>query len=249
MTKYLLNWKTAILVFLLLTLFVGILFYSAFFAPNLNVNGNKKQYVFVYPNQTWNDVLLSLEESDIISCSMSYKMAVALKYSSTPPQTGKYDIESNLSNRYLLNRITHGLQSRIILRLVSARATSTVARNLCNQVMIDSTSLMERFHNPTLLDKYHLTTSNSLCLFLPFTKETTWDIHIDEVMLLIESEYEQFWNEKRRKLAKNINLSPAEVHILASIVEEETNNYEDKKMVAGLYLFIRDLWAKKKDAE
>jgi UPF0755 protein len=231
-----LNFKTVSIVLLCIALVIGGILYSGFLAPNLNVNGNKKQYIFVYPNQNWDDIVGTLEESEIILSSFSYKVAVALKYADVSPQTGKYDIEPNLSNRYLLNRIAHGLQSKILLRLVSTRSTEKVARNISSQVMVDSISLMEQFHSPDLLEKYNLTTSNSLCLFLPFNKEITWDIHIDDVMDLIETEYTQFWDDTRKKLAKKINLTPAEVHILASIVEEETNNFEDKKMVAGLYL-------------
>lgn len=234
--KYIVNWKIGIVIgFSLLVTIIGLL-YASFFAPNLNINGEHKQYIYVYPNQSWDDVLVSLHEMDAILCASSFKLAVQLKYASTPPQSGKYDIEPNLSNRYLLNRITHGLQSKIILRLVSARSTEKVASNLSKQLMVDSTSLITHFLDSTLLEKYDLTLANSLCLFVPFSTEITWDVEIDTIMFLIEKEYQTFWNESRLSLAKKIKLSPTEIHTLASIVEEETNDFEDKKTVAGLYI-------------
>lgn len=234
--NYLRNHKILLILVAVIGITASGLMLNAFILPNLNGNGNKKQYLFVYPEQTWSDVINTLTEMEVVNSTFSLKLAIALKYADMPPKTGKYDIEPNLSNRYLLNRIAHGLQSKIILRVVSTRNTQQVARNLSRQLMVDSTSLMKQFHNPTLLEKYELTPSNSLCLFLPFNAEITWDTPIEEIIQLIEKEYTTFWNDNRKQLAKKINLTPSEIHILASIVEEETNNFEDKKMVAGLYI-------------
>lgn len=228
--------KIFVPVFIISFILIVSIVYSSFFMPNLNINGNKKQFVFVYPNQTWNDVAETLDEMQLLRSKTSFKMAIYLKHGKTPPQSGKYDIEPNLTNRYLLNRITHGLQSRILLRLVSARRTEKVASNLSKQLMIDSTTLIQQFHHPDILERYNLIKANSLCLFLPFRSEVNWDIDVEAVMNLIEKEYNDFWNDDRKKKAKNINLSLAQIHILASIVEEESNDNEDKKMVAGVYL-------------
>ena len=51
----------------------------------------------------------------------------------------------------------------------------------------------------------------------------------------MDSESKTFWNETRKQKAKKLNLTPNEVIILASIVEEETANTKEKPMVAGMY--------------
>lgn len=45
-----------------------------------------------------------------------------------------------------------------------------------------------------------------------------------------------FWNDERRAKAAALGLTPAQVHTLASIVEEETNNRAERPVIARLYL-------------
>ena len=52
----------------------------------------------------------------------------------------------------------------------------------------------------------------------------------------MKDEHERFWNKDRLSQATAIGMTPEEVSTLASIVEEETNNNEEKPMVAGLYI-------------
>ena len=48
--------------------------------------------------------------------------------------------------------------------------------------------------------------------------------------------YQQFWNEERLAKAKKLNLSPAEVSVLASIVDSEALVDREMPIIAGLYL-------------
>jgi UPF0755 protein len=52
----------------------------------------------------------------------------------------------------------------------------------------------------------------------------------------MKKEYNKFWNNERLAKAKEIGLTPEEVSVLASIVGEETNNDDERPIVAGLYL-------------
>ena len=58
----------------------------------------------------------------------------------------------------------------------------------------------------------------------------------DELIERMRKEHEHFWNKERLAQATAIGMTPEEVSTLASIVEEETNNNEEKPMVAGLYI-------------
>ena len=49
-------------------------------------------------------------------------------------------------------------------------------------------------------------------------------------------EYNQFWNEERKRKADSIGLSPVEVSILASIVQAECKMTDEAPIIAGLYL-------------
>ena len=59
---------------------------------------------------------------------------------------------------------------------------------------------------------------------------------VDDFFKRMQTEHKRFWNDERLAQATAIGMTPEEVCTLASIVEEETNNNEEKPMVAGLYI-------------
>jgi UPF0755 protein len=52
----------------------------------------------------------------------------------------------------------------------------------------------------------------------------------------MKKEYDRFWNAERLRKARELSLSPVEVSVLASIVEEETADKSEYPIVAGLYI-------------
>ena len=75
-----------------------------------------------------------------------------------------------------------------------------------------------------------------VCLFLPNTYELYWNISADKLFERMQKEHQHFWNESRLHQAKAIGFTPVEVSIIASIVEEETNQTAERPIVAGLYI-------------
>ena len=49
-------------------------------------------------------------------------------------------------------------------------------------------------------------------------------------------EYLKFWNTKRLSRAKEINLTPIQVSILASIVKKESFIKDERPIIAGVYM-------------
>src|SRR5699024_3014611 len=48
--------------------------------------------------------------------------------------------------------------------------------------------------------------------------------------------YHRFWNKERLAQAKKIGLTPNQVQILASIVQKETAQVDERKRIAGVYM-------------
>ena len=59
-------------------------------------------------------------------------------------------------------------------------------------------------------------------MFIPNTYQLYWNITPRDFVYKMAGEYKKFWNTARREKAAQAGLSPEEVIILASIVEEET---------------------------
>lgn len=216
---------------------VGYYFYMVFLGPNINANPESATYKYLYvrPNDTWNDVITQLDTNKWVN-DVDYLQKCIEYLEKEAPECGKYDLEPNLGNRNFVNRLAYGLSNKAKFQLKMTRYTPWVARNLSRQLPLDSAELADVFLADTLLSKYGLTKESSLALFVRFDTAVQWCLTPKEVETVVLDARERFWNEERRAKAKKTGLSLKDIHILASIVEEETNNAEDRRMVAGVYL-------------
>lgn len=226
-----------ILILLVVASGVGYYFYKVFLGANINANPESATYKYLYvkPNDTWNDVVAQLDSSGWVSSVKDLQTCIEY-LEKEAPECGKYDLEPNLGNRNFVNRLAYGLSNKARVQLKMTRYTPWVARNLSRQLPIDSASLADVFLADTLLRKYGLTKESSLALFVRIDTAVQWCLTPKEVETVVLDARERFWNEERRAKARKTGLSLKDIHILASIVEEETNNQEDRRMVAGVYL-------------
>jgi UPF0755 protein len=102
--------------------------------------------------------------------------------------------------------------------------------------MIDADSLLYLLNDSTYCDALGFTPETVLTMFLPNTYEMYWNIGEEKFVSKMKREYLNFWNSDRNAKAQALGLSPIEVSVLASIVEEESAVVDEYPMIAGLYL-------------
>ena len=211
--------------------------YRIFMVPNINADPNSANYKYLYvePQDSWEDVLNKLQTNGwVLSVE---DLQTCIKYMEPEaPKCGKYDIEPNVDNRSFVNRLAYGMSNDVNVSLKMTRYTPWVARNLSRQLAIDSASIADVLLADTLLQKFGLDKESSLALFVRFDSTAKWCISARDVERMVVDARNRFWTPERMQLAERTGLSIKDIHILASIVEEETNDYNDRRMVAGVYL-------------
>ena len=131
---------------------------------------------------------------------------------------------------------SRGYQEAINLTIGSVRTLDRLARSIGKQLMIDSAEIASQLFDSTFQAQMGYTTITLPSRFIPETYQVYWDMSVDDFFKRMKNEHERFWNKERLAQATAIGMTPEEVSTLASIVEEETNNNEEKPMVAGLYI-------------
>lgn len=159
-----------------------------------------------------------------------------VKYKGYIPKTGRYAIKPTDNMRYLHRRLSMGYQSPVMFTVGSVRTLDRMARNVARQLMIDSTEVARLMADTAYIRSIGYSKETLPALFIPNTYEVYWNLSAEELMQRMVKENKAFWNDKRMNQAKAIGLTPIEVATLASIVEEETANQNEKPMVAGLYI-------------
>ena len=208
-------------------------FYKAFTAP---VSTCDDYRIYIRPNDTQKSILATIRESDP---EANVKGLIYLlnhrKYDSNI-HTGCYTVKSGATPKQVADMLTSGAQTPVRLVINSTRTVGQMARNITNQLMIDSAAIAERLSDTHFLDSLGYTQATVFCMIIPNTYEVYWNISADALIKRLIKERDRFWNETRQSKAKSIGLSELEVMTLASIVEEETSKQDELPIVAGLYI-------------
>ena len=129
-----------------------------------------------------------------------------------------------------------GRQEPINLTFNNIRTKLQLANRIAEQLECNSAELLELLDNDSFAIQYGFNSENILCMFIPNTYQFYWNTSAKKFIERMYKEYQTFWDPSRRLICQNMSLSPIEVSILASIVEEENHLSAEQATIAGLYI-------------
>jgi UPF0755 protein len=225
----------SVLIFICLVLIgVGGWCYRLLWASNFVLD--KTFYVYVDSRKDFKDLCLQLKDSAGCTRIGHFKQLAHLLDYPNNMRTGRYAVESGMSNLQLLNNLRRGQQTATRITFNNVRLKEDLVKRLTDQLMMEKEELLYFLNDSAYCDSLGFTTETIHTLFIPNTYEVYWNISARKFMQRMIREYNNYWSESRLVKAKDIGLTPVEVAILASIVEEETAVVEEFPIVAGLYI-------------
>lgn len=193
-------------------------------------------YIYIEPSTKYDEIVDQIKKQVNLPSEKFFKIiSEKMKYPETI-KTGRYAIRDGMTIPEIIRMLRSGNQSAVKLTFNNMRTNENLAGRISNQLMLDSVELLNVLKDETKLEVLGFDTNTIAAMFIPNTYEVYWDTSIDNLMNRMKKEYTSFWNESRKDKAKEIGLSPIEVSILASIVEEEATYSDEYSIVAGLYL-------------
>ncbi len=210
-------------------------YYGKIFKPNLNLNGQKTGFIYIKTTDKFEDVVNQLSEKKMLQNRESFVwMAEFLKYKDHV-LPGRYKVKDGMNNKNLVALLKSGKQDPIRITIQSIRTKEQLAGKIGKLLEADSISLIQYFNDESKMEQLGLTPETALTYFMPDTYEFYWNTPTPKFIERMGKAYDKFWNDDRRKLAADMNLSPAQVSILASIVIQESNKSDEWPVIAGVY--------------
>ncbi|TLM92450.1 endolytic transglycosylase MltG [Hymenobacter jeollabukensis] len=231
-----------ILAAVLLTLLVlgGIGLYGAWrvlWRPNVAESAEGPAYLFIRTGEPYQDVLLTLQKFELLREPATFDWLARRRGYPQRVRPGRYRLDFDLGNEALLGRLMRGEQDTVDFALDAFKYKPQLARQVQRQLEADSTSLRVLLNRPEWLQqRYGVDTTAVLTLFIPGHYRLLWNTSAQGFLDSMAAQHRRFWTEVRRKRADSLQLTPTEVHVLASIVQRETAKKEDKPLIAGVYL-------------
>jgi UPF0755 protein len=225
--------KYAIGAGLCLLVILGILYY--FFFSGLSAK-EETCYLYIDEDDTIDSVFTKVKP--IAKDAGMTGFSTLIRHSSYGDhiRTGRYEIAPGDGAFTIFRRIKNGLQEPMNLTIPSVRTIDRLTGYLGSKLMLDSTALYQTLTNQEECRKLGYDTLTVISMFIPNTYDMYWNISQDKFLERMKRESEKFWNDERLDKAEQMNFTPTQVITLASIVDEETTNDEEKPMVAGMYV-------------
>jgi len=211
----------------------GINYYLKYFKPNVTDN---QEYLYIPTGSNFKDVFSIIVNKDIVKDTISFLNAAQNMDYPVKVKAGRYRLTKDMSNRSLINMLKAGNQEPVIIAFQNVRLKHTLAGMISKKIESDSTSILGLLDSAAFVEKYGFNTENIYTVFIPNSYEIYWNSNAEKFFLRMHAEYLKFWNADRKAKASKINLSQADVSILASIVDSEALNDSEMPRIAGLYM-------------
>lgn len=149
---------------------------------------------------------------------------------------GRYLISSRMSLVQIVRTLARKSQTPVRLTFNNIRTREELLQTLSEPLELSAQELQTLLRDSAFCASLGCDTLSISSIFIPNTYEVYWNVSAEDLIKKIYRGYLHFWNDERKKQAKALGLTPHEVSIVASIVEEESTHPEEYGTIAGLYL-------------
>jgi len=225
-----------VLVFLVTAGITGYRFYERVYGNNLSVNNEEALFLYIPTGSTFGDVCTSLMETGLRDVKSFRWVAGRMNYPAKV-KAGHYRLTDGMSNIELIRMLRSGRQIPVKVIFNNIRLNAQLAGIVAPFIEADSAAIMALFTDSVYLaEHFRLTPQTILSICIPNTYEFFWNTSAEDFLDRMVKEHERFWTENRRQKGRDANLTPLQVSILASIIEEETQMDSEKPIMAGVYI-------------
>lgn len=207
---------------------------SLYYMPNTT---DEESFIYIPGGSSWEDLIDTLESSSRIKKINRFEKVAKREGLPDTFKPGRYLIKSNTGNLSLVRKIKFGWQQPLKLTISgNIKSLEKLSSLFSKKLDCDSTSFMNEFTRKELVDSLGLNSQNFISLFLPNTYEVYWTISPNQIVRRMKKESDIFWDSTRAQKAKELDMTPAQVITLASIVSQESNIAAEYPVIAGVYI-------------
>jgi UPF0755 protein len=201
-----------------------------------NVSKETKGKIFIPTGSGFDAVLDTLESNHILKNKATFLLVSKLKHYDKYVKPGCYVLNPGTGNNSIVNTLMRGRQTPVRVTFNNVRTISDLAAKVGGQIEADSAQILTFLQDQRNYAEDGYTFATVISVFIPDTYEFYWTTTAEGFYRRMLNEFNLFWTKERVEKAKELNLTPVDVSILASIIDDEVAKNEEKPRIAGVYL-------------
>lgn len=211
--------------------------YFRIYSPNLRLKDTDEPYFLHIPTgATFQQVQDSLRIHGFVQNMNSFNWVADLMEYPRSVKAGRYQLSDGMSNRELVSKLRSGNQDPVKLTFNNIRKKENFAAFLGRELEPDSVDFIGLMNDSAFVSELGFSTETIYTMFIPNTYQVFWNSSPKDFFHRMHRDYKKFWNPARLAQADSIGLTPQEVSILASIVDQETSKKDEMPTIAGVYM-------------
>jgi UPF0755 protein len=205
------------------------------FGPAISAKGDGPQYLFVKTGSGFDDLKKELLDKELLLSTAWFDRASRiLKFKIVKP--GRYKLSDGMSVFNLVRLLRNGQQTPVNFVITKLRTKEDLARRAGKLFECDSTQLIGYLNNNDSLNQFDVDSNTVMALALPLTYTINWNTTPKKIVQQLHKAWKDFWTDERKQKAAALGLTPLQVSTMASILDEETNNHDDRLKIASVYI-------------
>lgn len=225
--------KVLLIIFLVIVIGLALIGY-AILGPS--VKNPDKKFLFMPTGASFLQVKDSLKSNQFLKSFYVFDKVASYTDLSLNIKPGKYRIDNGMSIYKLVKKLREGRQETVNLVITKIRTKEDLAKRISRNFELDSLQAIRFLSSNDSLLQFNVDTNTVLTDVFPNTYTYYWTSGMETIFKKLFKEHEKFWTEERKEAADRHGLTPTEIYIIASIVEEETNKQDDKGKIASVYI-------------
>jgi UPF0755 protein len=209
--------------------------YQLIYTPNVNVDNDQEIIFTIDKGMDFKELQDKLYTTRVVNDLVAFSFMAKLMGYHKNIQPGHYTIKPNMTNLEAIRYLRIG-NPIVEVTFQNLRRIDDVSAVFAEYLLVDSATLSQYFDREEVQVKYGLNRENLIGLFMPDSYEFFYKATPEQILDKMKANYDAYWTEERLQKAKNLNLTPAEVTTLASIVKGETSKLDEAPRIAGAYL-------------
>lgn len=202
--------------------------------PNISAESTVK--IFIPTGAGYDAVKDTLTSRKALKNESSFFLTSRLKHYDRHVKPGCYVLKNGMGNNTILNILRGGRQTPVRVTFNNVRTLSDLASKVGGQIEADSLAIISFLNDPRNYESDGYKRENIISVFIPDSYDIYWTTTVEGFYKRMLSEYHSFWTPARIEKAEALNLTPVEVSIIASIIDDEVRMNDEKPRIAGVYL-------------
>jgi len=208
----------------------------SFIRPSTSFDTGERKLRLKDGNTTPGLVVETLRDEGVLDRTLLLEWALRSGIAGKRIRPGLYRIQAGMKKYDVFCMLARSRQEAVQYVIVKYRTAEDMAGHVGRLFACDSAEMAVFLHSPDSLERLGLDTDRVMTIVVPNTYELYWGSTAGTILRRLQRERARFWTKKQTARAAKLGLSPDEVYIMASIIEEETNLDADKPLIASVYL-------------